>query len=761
MSPIKPRKITPRQEAASAETAAERLIQLATDLKLASLVAVHPNATPDLLLELSHSADKAVRKACTSNANTPVEALLELGSQFPEQLLENPVFDLLLLAHPGLFEELPTATLNSLLKRDQVPVELIRWAWKHRGESTIHSLLMNPNTPADVVEELCKSKDSQVRLAAQLHCARKLPQWADKNIDESNLMSRSELKGMLVIGDSAKEVKYLKSIVDLTDIKTSIRCIQCLPDSAKEHIGKFTSRGEILKSLANDESIPVRSSVATNINTPPEVLVKLAQDSITEVRRAVAKNKSAPLSSLNYLSKDDDKYIRIRVAKNESTSSVTLTTLARQSDELAECVAHNPRATEELLAQLARNSSRKVRACVATNSRIQVDTLVMLMVDEDAGVRCALCGNTQLTPEAQLALASDQDDDVRLSLASCWSNIPVSKDVLAILAGDRCIDVRFAVARTPGLPIEVEKVLCNDIDREIREKIAKTSKSLLALRLLSNDPDKYVRYFVASSEYIDGEALAALAGDKEELVRVAVAENTNTSAATLYQLADDDAYCFESGKLVSLEVASNINAPSELLAIFASYEDVTTRCRVASNPRVPIDALVKLSKDLEKSVRQISAWNEMLPQKDLERLAKDNCENVQKSAREEMLSRKKKLTNKANDLLGIGINILCNKDKLSDDVQALVASACTGSTPSSGRRLLFTLPQCPANLLAKNFRSRSWLERFAIAGNPSTPEVVLERMANEGNQVVQRAARANLALRTAKADQLFAQERNT
>ena len=169
MSPIKPRKITPRQEAASAETAAERLIQLATDLKLASLVAAHPNATPDLLLKLSQSDDKAVRKACTSNANTPVEALLKLGSQFPEQLLENPVFDLLLLAHPGLFDELPTSTLNSLLKRDQVPVELIRWAWKNCIDYCAGAILYNATTPSDIVQELAASQKQEIVIAAKTH----------------------------------------------------------------------------------------------------------------------------------------------------------------------------------------------------------------------------------------------------------------------------------------------------------------------------------------------------------------------------------------------------------------------------------------------------------------------------------------------------------------------------------------------------------------------------------------------------------------
>ncbi len=169
MSPTKLHKPSPRQEATSPDTTAERLKELATDHKLARLVAANPSAPVDLLLELSHSDDKTVRKACTSNANTPVEALLKLGAQFPEQLLENPVFDLLLLAHPGLFDELPTSTLNSLLKRDQVPVELIRWAWKHRADSVEGAILYNATTPSDIIKELTANPKQEIAIAAKTH----------------------------------------------------------------------------------------------------------------------------------------------------------------------------------------------------------------------------------------------------------------------------------------------------------------------------------------------------------------------------------------------------------------------------------------------------------------------------------------------------------------------------------------------------------------------------------------------------------------
>ena len=76
MSPAKPRKLTPRQEAASVDIPSDRLRELADDLKLARLVAnENPSASSELLLELLRSDEKAVRKACTSHANTPVEAI--------------------------------------------------------------------------------------------------------------------------------------------------------------------------------------------------------------------------------------------------------------------------------------------------------------------------------------------------------------------------------------------------------------------------------------------------------------------------------------------------------------------------------------------------------------------------------------------------------------------------------------------------------------------------------------------------------------
>ena len=63
MNPAKPRKLTPCQEASGVDTSAEPLKTLAADPKLALLVAANPSAPAEQRRELSHSDDKAVRKA--------------------------------------------------------------------------------------------------------------------------------------------------------------------------------------------------------------------------------------------------------------------------------------------------------------------------------------------------------------------------------------------------------------------------------------------------------------------------------------------------------------------------------------------------------------------------------------------------------------------------------------------------------------------------------------------------------------------------
>lgn len=444
-------KTTPRKEASSPQTSIQRLYELAKDPKLAKLVAGNPSSPAELLMELSHSDERPVRKACASNPHTPVDALLRLGWQFPEQLMENPVFDLLLLAHRDLFDSLPVSTLNSLLKRDNAPEQLIRWAWENHGKgATLHSLLMNPKTPADIVEALRKSNDQEIRLAAEVHCSQDEPEWAVDIKKQADLERHHLFRHQLAFEVKEKWAKIANDLLKLGDTELRKRCLSLIPYKFRMHYIK-------------DRGYGVSMDIADSGSKSPELLVLLARDPDNHVRMEVASDKHTPVEVLTMLAMDRFVMVRRRVASNGRTPA-------------------------KLLSQLA--------------------------MDRDSGVRWQVARNRHTKP-----------------------------DVLAMLADDRVYDVRR-------------------------------------------------------------------------------------------------------------EVAANSNTPTDV----------------------------------------------------------------------------------ASELRDFFLDQICSE-------------GCKGMQPSSVRRFLLTLPQCPPSILARNFRSRSWLERFAIAGNPSTPESVLVRMSREGNQLVRRAAVKNLACR--------------
>jgi ABC-type xylose transport system substrate-binding protein len=184
--------LTPEQEAIAENTGFARLEELAkTSTALARSVATNPNASPELLEELAKNRDKKIRQNLAANPNTPTQVLIKLGATFPFELLENPVFSLLLLENPNFLEEMPQETLLELLRCPSVPESFLEWAISQKNSqieqavaenpgtpSTILELMAdkassgilrnigaNPNTPESVLEKLADKRDSSIRKA--------------------------------------------------------------------------------------------------------------------------------------------------------------------------------------------------------------------------------------------------------------------------------------------------------------------------------------------------------------------------------------------------------------------------------------------------------------------------------------------------------------------------------------------------------------------------------------------------------------------
>jgi hypothetical protein len=157
----------PEHEAALETTSPERLKALARQsIMLARIVAENPVAPAELLKVLATRSDEEIQKAVTANPNTFIEELMTLGAEFPKQLLENPIFDLLLLENPNFLEQMPSKTLIGLLSLPEIPEDFVILVQKYlpRMDSRDRqNIAKNFNTPIKFLEILAHDQNLFIR----------------------------------------------------------------------------------------------------------------------------------------------------------------------------------------------------------------------------------------------------------------------------------------------------------------------------------------------------------------------------------------------------------------------------------------------------------------------------------------------------------------------------------------------------------------------------------------------------------------------
>ncbi|MCY7336453.1 MAG: hypothetical protein LH613_09625, partial [Chamaesiphon sp.] len=81
-------------------------ITVAPDASAAQM-ASNPDTDPQLLRQIAAQTDWELRRLVASNPNTPTDILWQLGIDFPEAILDNPIFELLQLEQFHLAAEIP------------------------------------------------------------------------------------------------------------------------------------------------------------------------------------------------------------------------------------------------------------------------------------------------------------------------------------------------------------------------------------------------------------------------------------------------------------------------------------------------------------------------------------------------------------------------------------------------------------------------------------------------------------------------------
>ncbi|KAF3888683.1 MULTISPECIES: HEAT repeat domain-containing protein [Nostocales] len=761
-SPQSSKSLSLEQEAASEETSQLRLEELArSSTELCRIVATNPSAAPELLRELGYSADEITRRSITSNPNTPVEDLLELGTEFPEEFLNNPILPLVVLENPNFLADISQESLLILLKHDAVPSWFLEWVTNldsEEYEEVFLALLVKPDVPQNALSKLTRSQNLVIAQAAKLHVnlAGEMDEgWEEAakaaiqttllylSGEESFLHSIGIVPEFLVSALPGFKDRYL-SVAKNPD--TSPQILQSLVentefrDSVAAHIAENPNApAAALKILLGDENDRIRDAVACHPNTPlsvlqeyqqqlaniknpvtsAETLSELATSPWVEIRKGVAFHPNTPQVILERLAQDESWRVKTAVALNINTPSWVLEQLAQNETEpVCEAVACNPHTPGIVLEKLCEVGYCTHCSLIAEHPNTSANILEKLATNFQ-GIREGVARNSNTPVSLLLKLAQDACEGIRVAVVG---NPKTPHDAIASLKIDPDYDVRFAAVRRSH----------QDAEYRIKPPIPKWfSEYPITLRTKAKDLALYIRVPVLFTDSwmnddrpllplsthqlqkISLEQLVEDAKSQDNEVRIRVAINPNTPIDLLEKLANDE------DDYVRRAAVTNSNASVNILEKLGLDTNSDVREVVAYHPHTPVTTLTQLAEDRGWHIRKAVASHPNAPASVLNKLAEDPTEEVKRAVFENVIRF-------FNNLEFVSIF-----QKLAEDQSIF----------SHFSSIIASHPNTPKSILERLAKGKCG--QF-IAANSNTPINVLLQLARNVDGSIQREAIANL-----------------
>ena len=708
-------------------------------------LARHPNATSALLSTLSHSSDKATRKAVISHLAVLPEDFLRLGPQFPKEFLGNAALDLMLLEDVGRFLEFEGKLLVQIVKRENCPEAFIQWALSQGDEKLSLAVAMNPNISESVIALLQESQFKTVRESVAQHFSVAGP--ADvASIELDYITSINDRLANLTASEAHNSWKEKElTLVQFSCLAPKVRLVLAVyykadPDDFSDNLGFVAGHPDspidLLKLLAKDKDERVRYRVAENPKCPISLLKALAKDEF-RIRSSVARNPNCPVDLWELLANDSDERVRSSFASKPDCPMSMLEELATDGEwQPRSSVAKNPNCPVSLLKELTKDDEWQGRYGVAENPKCPVDLLALLAKDKENYVRQSVAANPNCPVDLLKLLAKDKDHSVRKNVADN-QNCPAS--LLEVLAKDNEDWVRCNVAVNPNCPASLLKELVKDKDYVVRRNVAVNPNCpvSLLLEVLANDKDDRLHSSVARNSN-SPVVLAALSSFKWE-VRDTVASNPNCPVDLLILLAEDNI------KDVRSSVASHPNCPVELLVELATDTAKEVRSEVASHPYCPESLMLEIFS--EPVMSKILAKTESLHPDILEQLGQHDSEQVRTAALSNInhpewrrtletdlpanawfQAQLKKAPPGVLNALAAG-NILHFGGK---DANKTVLS----KRPIGRLLALSDGVQVLPERIARVSKNEDWLQRMAVARNLGTPPNILARLIKDPHSLV-------------------------
>ena len=593
------------------------------------LLAKHPQASAELLEKLSHSSDKATRRAVCLNTNVDKAVLLRLALQFPGEFFRNPVFDWLLLEDPDSLFHLGQGVLKNILKLPDCPQSFLQWAANNGSEQQQLAVAMNSNAPDDLISILA-AKSGSVADAAK---GRLKPQDPAKiNLDQ---VFRDEvikaLEGLDGVNNNHLHQLYDRDIIDVEHAcyfktrrwkKNAER--KKIEKKIKNELLNLTDRNlkffdfNLVIIFCRSKARCLRLIGLADSKAQPEILAKHSKSIDWVERMAISRNPSTPANVLASLSKDVHAMVALQA---KTTVQIKLENQTRQNAILSTTNYHiNLKPIVKEICNRFREFCYWPSFVAGTrwwilvevggkigapyNGQFLIDSplSIEIMVNSPhEWVRAFACNSPHVLPEHLMRLAKDESYGVRRSVAQ---NTKTPTLALETLSKDSFEMVSDEVFLNPSFSLSSLKL--NGVDKNFMTyKLAAKSPrtSLLVLGKISRDVSDITRGNIASNPMAPIHILEVLAKDKFSEVREKVAENPKTPLHILETLA------YDKDKYVRSEVAMNEQTPLVLLEILSKDKKEEVRCKVAENSKIADALLGNLLEDRNYYVRMSALSN--------------------------------------------------------------------------------------------------------------------------------------------------------
>ncbi|MEZ0277325.1 MAG: hypothetical protein ACAH88_20610, partial [Roseimicrobium sp.] len=557
-----------------------------------------------------------------------------------------------------------------------------------------------------------------------------------------------------------------------------------------------------LISLAGNNDWRIRQAVAKNRQCPASLLDQLSADPAMEVRAAVAGNATTSSATLARLGVDVEPEVRVMVARHPAAEESMLHLLKKDADdEVRRTLAKRRAVPVDILRELMRDGDSYVRMLAVRNRAMPGDVDVRMHRHfQQTPIGGTLIGVA--TPVDAPTTAQEQDWKRLMDL---FQRREVTETHLQEAAAHPDPLLR---ARAASYELADEALLAQlgkDPSEAVRSTVAANVRASLATRLaLAEDAHPQVRGAVVAAPEMPEHVVAKLSCDADENVRWRVAYSRHTPRSVLLRMATEETStrvletlcgCFDNRPVpdeVLLRVMERLPAAVKKLV----YRDMLTvpvlealiprldphdrksllyhQSYAHQNGRevhaIPPHLLLRLcelppdQKWFAREIRlQIVSYWAVTP-KVLESVARAELDQSKLSrqrrvAASGVLAAVARHALAPSHLLAELLWHSCHDVRLAalenpnTPVEArrsrmgpVLQSAGAGSAVSL-RLCALSHPDTTQDMLRKAAFHGRWMERFAVAHNPSTTRQVLAYLREDANTAVSSAAREQFSLR--------------